>query len=79
MKRAILAYATVTEVNKLISWISGGVAVALTLRLLMDLFNAYQDPEVGLKEAIQKGGNRIKAVIIGITASALITWISSYY
>lgn len=79
MEQAILLYASVKKVDKLITYGAGLVAGLLALRLANDLHNAYEDPEIEFKAAIKKGKKRIYASIIGITASGLISWIASYY
>ena len=79
MYNTILLSATEQKISQLTWWALLLINGLLILRLMRDLYAAYEDPEVGLKEALKKGKKRIAACIIAITVSGLVAWIQQFY
>ena len=77
--KIILLSSTVGQINQLIAWGTAIVAALLIVRLIRDLFAAYDDADAGFKEVLKKMKKRIFACIIAVTVSGLVAWIKSYY
>ena len=75
----ILLSSTVGQINQMIVWGTGLVAALLIIRLMRDLFAAYDDADAGLKEVLKKMKKRILACIIAVTVTGFVAWIKSYY
>mgnify|MGYP004590126513 CR=1 FL=1 len=75
----ILLSSTVGQINQMIVWGTGLVAALLIIRLMRDLFAAYDDADAGLKEVFKKMKKRILACIIAVTVTGFVAWIKSYY
>lgn len=79
MGQVILLSLTVGRIQMMIAWGIGLLTGLLTLRLIRDLYAAYDDADVGLKETLKKMRKRIFACLIGLTVSGLVAWISKFY
>lgn len=76
---SMLLTTTINTINQISNWLLLLVAGLLTLRLGQDLYSAYEDPEIGLKESLKKAKKRIFACVIAVTAASLVTWIKNFY
>lgn len=79
MEQVILLSLTVGRIQMMVAWGIGILTGLLTLRLIRDLYAAYEDADVGLKETLKKMKKRIFACLIGFTVSNLVAWISKFY
>ena len=79
MEQVILLSLTVGRIQMVVAWGIGLLTGLLTLRLIRDLYAAYDDADVGLKETLKKMRKRIFACLIGLTVSSLVAWISKFY
>ena len=79
MEQVILLSLTVGRIQMMVAWGIGLLTGLLTLRLIRDLYAAYDDADVGLKETLKKMRKRIFACLFGLTVSSLVAWISKFY
>ena len=79
MYNTILLSVTEQKINELTGWSLVLINGLLILRLMRDLYAAYEDPEVGLRDGLKKAKKRIAACVIAITVSGLVAWIRQFY
>ena len=79
MYNTIILSITEQRISQLSGWALLLINGLLIIRLMRDLYAAYEDPEAGLKEGLKKGKKRIAACIIAVTVSGLVAWIRKFY
>lgn len=75
----ILLTATEQNIQTMMSWGISLIVGFLTIRVIWDFFQVVNEPETGIKEALQKCGKRIMAAIIAITIESTIWFIREFY
>lgn len=71
--------ASAAQINEITGWMCGLIIAILTLRLIRDLYDAYNDADMGIKEVFRKGKRRIFASLIGIGAAGLVAFFQRYF
>lgn len=77
--QAVLLTATEQNIRDYITWAGGFVVGGFILRAFSDFIKAFEDPDMGLKEAFRKTKKRIFAAIIAITVEGTVIWLKGYF
>lgn len=75
----ILLYQSIKSVQQLTGWTAGLVSAGAVLRCILIFYGAYEDPELGFKEALKKARKQIFRMIIVICVSSFVSWVNSFY
>lgn len=75
----ILLYQSIKSIKQLIGWVAGLVSAGSILRCLLIFYGAYQDPDFGFKEALNKSRKQVFRMIIVICISSFVSWVNSFY
>ena len=79
MMQAIVLSATTRRIGQVAGWGMGLIVALLVWRALNDFMAAFDDPEMGLKEAFRRSRKRIYASLIALTIESLVLFIQQFY